>query len=201
MHKAVVVALVTVFSFVGGIGSVAAAPTQAAPETGTGIGQRVPPFTAELLDVSGAKPRSAPFDSHKTKHVTAYIFVGTHCPATQAYVERLAQLQKTYKSKGVDILYIYPNHEDTADMKVAFHKEKKLSGRLIDDQGGKLARLFGAQRTSEVFVTDKKGIIVYHGAIDDSRDPSGVKQHYLTTALDQTLAGKPVLTASSQVFA
>ena len=72
---------------------------------------------------------------------------------------------------------------------------------LIDDQGAQLARLFNAQRTTEIFVVSKDGVIVYHGGIDDSRDPGAVKQRYLATALDQLLGGKPITTAESQVFA
>lgn len=169
--------------------------------TGTGIGQRLPQFTAQLIDVSGAKPQTTEFDSHKTKQATVYIFVGTHCPATAAYAERLTQLEKTYKAKGIDFIYIYPNREDTSDAKLAFHGEKKFTARVIDDQEAKLARLFDAKRTTELFLVNKDGIVVYHGAIDDSRDAAAVKQHYLATALNELLAGKPITTASSDVFA
>jgi hypothetical protein len=64
-----------------------------------------------------------------------------------------------------------------------------------------VAHVLGAQRTSELFVADKKGVVVYHGAVDDSRDPNAVKQRYLAPALDETLAGKAVTTPASQVFA
>ncbi len=179
----------------------AASPDKTDVATGTGIGQRLPQFTAQIIDVSGAKPKTTEFDSRKTKQATVYIFVGTHCPATAAYAERLAQLEKTYKAKGIDFIDIYPNREDTSDAKLAFHAEKKFTARVIDDQGAKLARLFDAKRTTELFVVNKDGIIVYHGAVDDSRDPGDVKQHYLATALDELLAGKPITTASSDVFA
>lgn len=167
--------------------------------TGTQIGQRLPQFTAPAIDVSSGK--TVEFDSHKTNHSTVYIFVGTHCPATAAYAERLTQLEKTYAPKGVDFVYLYPNNEDTKETAVAFHNDEKLTGQLIHDKGAQLARLFKAQRTSELFLVNKDGVIVYHGAIDDSRDPSGVKQRYLATALDELLAGKPITTASSQVSA
>ena len=166
--------------------------------TGTEIGQRLPQFTAPAIDASG---KTLEFDSHKTTRPTIYIFVGTHCPATGAYAERLTDLEKSYAPKGDDFVYLYPNREDTQEAAAAFHKEKKFTGRLIYDQGAQLARLFKAQRTSELFLVNKDGVIVYHGAIDDSRDPSAVKEHYLAKALDELLAGKPITTASSQVFA
>jgi peroxiredoxin len=167
--------------------------------TGTEIGQRLPQFTAPAIDVASGK--TVEFDSRKTTRPTIYIFVGTHCPATGAYAERLTELEKSYASKGVEFVYLYPNREDTQEAAVAFQKEKKFTGRLIHDQGAQLARLFKAQRTSELFLVNKDGVIVYHGAIDDSRDPGAVKQRYLASALDELLAGKPITTASSQVSA
>ena len=182
--------------------SVAFAATDAkAPAEGTGIGDRVPAFTAPAIDLSGTQPKTADFDSHKTTRATAYVFVGCTCPATNAYAERLTQLEHTYAPKGVDFLFLYPNKNDTTEEKLAFHKQKQFTGRLIDDEGGKLAHLFKATRTSELFLTDKKGIVVYHGAIDDSRDPAQVKQRYLANALDEMIAGKPVTTSMSEVFA
>ena len=40
-----------------------------------------------------------------------------------------------------------------------------------------------------MFVFDRDRRLVYHGAIDDNRDETGVSQHYLRDALDAVLAG------------
>jgi peroxiredoxin len=168
---------------------------------GTAIGQRVPQLAAEIIDVKGAKPRTAKFDSHKARRITAYVFVGTTCPATNAYVDRFKDLEHRYGPKGVDFIYIYPNGNDSHDTQIAFHKAKGFAGPLIDDHGAHLAQLFGAKRTTEIFVADKQGIIVYHGGVDDSREPRAITQHYLSTALDQLLARKPITTSTTDVFA
>jgi hypothetical protein len=61
------------------------------------------------------------------------------------------------------------------------------------DNNAVLAGAFGASRTPECFLFDKNGILVYHGAIDDSPgDPSSVKRQHLQTAIDEMIAGKPV---------
>jgi hypothetical protein len=198
MRKSIAITLISV---TGWIGAAAANPEKTTPEVGTGIGQRVPRLSAQTLDVTGEKAKPGEFDSHRTERVTAYIVVGTKCPATQAYADRLQHLEKDYHARGVDFVYIYPNREDTLEAKIAFHKEKKLIGSLIDDQRGKIARQLAAQRTSEVFVTDRKGVIVYHGAIDDARDATAVQKRYLAAALDETLAGKAVTVPTSQVLA
>jgi hypothetical protein len=61
------------------------------------------------------------------------------------------------------------------------------------DDNAVLAGAFGASRTPECFLFDKNGILVYHGAIDDSPgDPSSVKRHHLQAAIDEMIVGKPV---------
>ena len=61
------------------------------------------------------------------------------------------------------------------------------------DDNAVLAGAFGASRTPECYLFDKNGILVYHGAIDDSPgDPSSVKRHHLQAAIDEMIDGKPV---------
>jgi hypothetical protein len=165
------------------------------------VGKKVQAFTATTLDVKTDPPQRAAFDSAKVTKTTAYIFVGTGCPATNAYAERFSQLAATYSAKGIDIVYLYPNRDDTPEAKITFHKSKQLGGRLIDDQGGAIAHLFDAHRTTEIFLAKADGTIVFHGAVDDSREAANVKQRYFAPAADELLAGKPVTVSSSPVFA
>lgn len=175
---------------------------QAPTTPSAAIGKPLPRIEAELIDVSGKAEKKTRFDSSKTKHVTVYVAVGTHCPSTQAYSERLAELSTMYAKKKVDFLFVYPDRNDDHAAQVAFHRQKSFGGKLIDDKGGRIAHLLGAQRTTEVFVVDKQGMLVFHGSVDDSRDdPRTVKQHYAAEAIDAALAGKPVSIASTQVFA
>jgi hypothetical protein len=61
------------------------------------------------------------------------------------------------------------------------------------DDNAVLAGAFGASRTPECFLFDKNGVLIYHGAIDDSPgDPSSVKRHHLQAAIDEMVAGQPV---------
>ncbi|HYD47842.1 MAG TPA: redoxin domain-containing protein [Terriglobales bacterium] len=166
------------------------------------IGKQVPAFEADLIELAGDSEKVHKFDSHKNGKVVAYIIVGTRCPSTQAYAERMSKLAATFAPKGVEVIYVYPNRDDPREAKVAFHQSKRLGGRWIDDINGRVARLLGALRTTEVFITDTKGTLVYHGAIDDTRDdPNAVKQQYAAAALDQVLTNKAITTPASQVFA
>jgi hypothetical protein len=168
---------------------------------GTAIGERVPQFTADITSVKGATPQTSKFDSHKTKRISAYIFIGSTCPATNAYVDRFKEIERTYGPKGIDFIYLYPNANDTHDVQLAFHKEKGFAGPLIDDHGAHVAQLFKAKRTTEIFVADKKGIIVFHGGVDNSREPRAITERYLAPALGQLLAGQPITRSTTDVFA
>jgi peroxiredoxin len=57
------------------------------------------------------------------------------------------------------------------------------------DEDQSVARALGSERTPEVFLFDRDRRLVYHGAIDDSRDDRSVTRHYLREALDALLAG------------
>jgi peroxiredoxin len=169
---------------------------------GTGVGDKIPSFTAKAVDLSGAEPKTADVDSQKLARTTVYLFVGTQCPTTQAYVDRLRALEQEYDAKGIDFVYVYPNRTDTSEAKSAFHKERKLAGAMIDDEGAAIAKTLGAQRTAEAVVVGRDGEILYRGAIDDSaREPEEVNLRYVALALDEHLAGKPVSTKSAPVSA
>ena len=64
------------------------------------------------------------------------------------------------------------------------------------DGDGKVGRLYGAKRTPEMYVINKEGLLVYHGAIDDKKtpDPADIPgaKNFVAAALDDVLAGKPV---------
>lgn len=151
--------------------------------------------------MSGAEPVGRPLDSRQAKGVTAYVFLGTQCPATKAYLERLRALERAYGPKGVTFVFVYPNRTDPSEEKIGFHRSAKLAGPLVDDQGARLARAFAAQKTSEVVLVAKDRTIVYRGGIDDAREPAAVKARHLETALDEHLAGRAVTAPTSQVNA
>ena len=78
-------------------------------------------------------------------------------------------------------------------------KEKGFNFPYLHDATQGVARAYGAERTPEVFVFDKHGVLRYHGAIDDNYDnPSAVKEVYLRSALDAVLAGQTPKIAQTQ---
>src|SRR5262245_49138904 len=68
------------------------------------IGDKAPDF--RLPGVDGKDHTLADFEKSK---LLAIIFTCNHCPTAQAYEERLIQLHRDYKDKGVALVAISPN--------------------------------------------------------------------------------------------
>jgi thiol-disulfide isomerase/thioredoxin len=195
LMKAAVIAVVLAFFF-----SAAADAKVAAPVEGTAVGQQLPAFKAATTILAGKKIKAGTWRSRKTRRPTVYMVVGTECPTTKAYMPRAHDLEQAYAAK-VDFVFVYPNNNDTTDEKRAFHAAEQLAGPLIDDQGAAIAKALGAHKTSEIVIADKRGVVLYRGAIDDSKDAAKVAKRYVATALDEHLSGKAVTTTVSDVQA
>jgi hypothetical protein len=79
-------------------------------------------------------------------------------------------------------------------------QEHAFAFDYLYDEPQAVARALESERTPEVFVYDRERRLRYHGAIDDSRDETGVSQRYLRDALDAVLAGDdPAVTETPPV--
>ncbi len=125
-------------------------------------------------------------------------FVGTECPLVAQYASRLQELAGKYKDAKVAFLAIDANQQDSLAELAAFARTHKLEIPVLKDAGNKVADAFGAERTPEVFVLDQDRRVVYHGRIDDQFtygiQRTAAEQNYLTTALDQLVAGEKIAT-------
>lgn len=123
------------------------------------------------------------------------IFSCNHCPYVRAWEDRMVAFQSAYADKGVQLIAINSNDasqypEDNFENMKLRAREKKFNFPYLRDEDQKVANLYGAQRTPEVFVFDRDSILRYHGAIDDNYDdPDAVKQHHLRDALDALSSG------------
>ena len=87
---------------------------------------------------------------------------------------------------------------DSPDEMAAHAKAKGYTFPYAVDANSELADAFGATRTPHVFLFAAKLKLAYRGAIDDSRDASEVKQHYLSDAIDAVAGGKLVAIQSTK---
>jgi peroxiredoxin len=141
---------------------------------------------------------SADFNSLKGD-LTVVAFISTQCPISNDYNERMIALQNDYGKKA-RFIFVNSNSTESAETVAAHAKQAGFNFPVYKDAGNAVADRFGAQVTPEMFVIDKSGTIVYHGFIDDARNPARVTTQGLRLALDAVLAGKPVAAAETKAF-
>lgn len=134
------------------------------------------------------------------KKATVLVFISTQCPVSNDYNERMAQLASSYAARGVQFVGINANSTEETSAIAAHARQNDFSFPVLKDEGNKVADQFQAQVTPEVFLVNEKGVLVYHGPIDDNRDASQAKEKYLTNAIDALLAGKTVPAAGKKAF-
>jgi peroxiredoxin len=137
---------------------------------------------------------------YKKSKAIVLIFVSTQCPVSNAYNERMAELQKKYSNKSVTFLGINSNKEEkVSDIKS--HAEKNKFGfPVLKDENNKIADKIEASVTPEVYILNPDLEILYHGRIDDSKDAGNVSSNDAAAALDEILAGKKVSIARTKAF-
>jgi peroxiredoxin len=167
-----------------------------APETQ--VGKRIDRFA--LKDTTG---KTWSLAALKDSKAVVVVFLGTQCPINNAFVPRLAELHRTYSTKGVQFLAINSNRQDTPKQIADHVKEYKIPFPVLRDEASAVAGRFGARRTPEAFILDAERKVRYQGRIDDQfgigfQRPQPTR-HDLAVALDELLAGKPVSQPSTPV--
>lgn len=165
-----------------------------APAEGYEVGDKATDF--KLKNVDGSWVSLSDYDNARGFIV---IFTCNHCPYSQAYEDRIIELDKKYKDKGYPVIAINPNDpelypEDSYENMQTRAKEKGFTFPYLLDAGQEIYPQYGATRTPHVFLLDKKEgnyIVKYIGAIDDNyQDAGAVDKPYLENAVDALLAGK-----------
>ncbi len=154
------------------------------------LADRAPSFA-----LPGTDGRDHSLDDYRDARVLVLIQSCNHCPYVQAWEQRIVALQRAYGDRGVRVVAINSNDvstypEDSFEEMVGRAEREGFNFDYLYDEDQSVARALGGERTPEVFVFDTERRLVYHGAIDDSRDETAVTQHYLRDALDAILEGR-----------
>lgn len=129
-------------------------------------------------------------------------FLGTECPLAKLYAQRLSEIDNQYRDRGVRLVGVISNRQDSLQKIGAFVDRQSLPYPVLKDPGNRFADRLGAERTPEVFVFDGERQLRYWGRIDDqygigySRDQADKRE--LVSALDDLLDGRPVATAQTR---
>jgi peroxiredoxin len=150
---------------------------------------------APQFDLPGVDGQNHSLDSYADTEVLVLVQSCNHCPYVQAWEDRLSAIARDYAGRGVRVVAVNSNDaehypEDSFDEMRTRASARGFSFDYLYDEPQAVARELGSERTPEVFVYDRDRRLVYHGAIDDSRDETAVTQRYLRDALDAVLEGR-----------
>jgi peroxiredoxin len=184
--------------------SLAASPALAEVKTGSAA----PDFTA--TDSISGKPFS--LGDFKGKHVVLE-WTNFGCPFVKKYYSKgdMQQLQKAAAKE--EVVWITINSSatgleghlaDDAAAKQALTERNASPAHFVRDETGAIGKHYAAKTTPHMYVIDAKGTLVYQGAIDSK--PSAAQSdianatNYVTQALAELKAGKPVSVPSTQPY-
>ncbi|MFG0295756.1 MAG: redoxin domain-containing protein, partial [Maioricimonas sp. JB045] len=134
----------------------------AAAEKSSALGRHIGNF--ELPDALGALHT---LDQYADSPLVVVAFVGVECPIARLYAPRLEQLARDYADRGVTVLAIDANRQDSLTDLQKYVNNHGLSIPVLKDSGNSVADRFGALRTIETYILDQKRVVRYHGRIDD----------------------------------
>jgi peroxiredoxin len=161
------------------------------------IGAAAPTFQLTTLD---GKPFSLTEAARGHKAVVV-MFIATKCPYSNAYNDRMRKMAQEYAARDVLFVGINSNSTEPADEVRAHAKEHGFSFPLMKDPDNKVADLYDARHTPEVYLVDPSGKLRYHGRIDENYDhPDKVSSPDLRNALDALLNGQPIAKAETKAF-
>lgn len=166
-------------------------PAEESSRTATAIGKQLAGFS--LQDYRG---RVYTLEDFRDRQLLVLAFLGTDCPLAKQYGVRLAELDRRYGPKGVAIVGVNSNVQDSPAEIAAYARRLKIEFPILKDVGNRLADQLGAQRTPEVVLLDANCVVRYQGRIDDQFGIGVVRaapeRRYLEEAIEELLSGKEV---------
>jgi peroxiredoxin len=177
-----------------------------AAEAALAPGAGAPDFT--LTDIQG---KEHSLSGYKGKYVILE-WTNYDCPFVKKHygAGNMQALQKKAAADGAVWLSVCSSapgkqgHFSLDEWKERSSAQKAAAAAILLDPDGKVGRLYDAKTTPHLFLISPEGVLLYMGGIDDkpSADPADIPgaTNYLTQALEQAKAGKPVEPAATKPY-
>lgn len=165
------------------------------------IGSAIPNAGTKMKDISG---KEVSFKDAMKENGLLVMFSCNTCPVVHKYESRTVESCKKALDNKIGVILLNSNEAyrekgDSYDDMKDYAKKLGYGWNYVVDQNSAMADAFGATRTPEIFLFDKSGKLVYHGAIDDnSSGPDEVTRKHLSIAMDELVAGKEVSTKTTR---
>jgi peroxiredoxin len=172
--------------------------------------------SAPYFSLPGVDGKTYTLDSFSTGKILVIIFTADHCPTAQAYEDRMIDLYREFKPKGVEFVLISPNNPGAvcleeigySDLGDSF-EEMKIRAKdkgfpmpyLYDGDKQETAKAYGPTSTPHVFIFDSHRKLRFCGRIDEMENPyNKAVQHDTRNAIVALLEGKPVTVEKTKTF-
>jgi thioredoxin-related protein len=159
------------------------------------IGSPIPSPEVKMKDISGTE---VSFKEAQKKNGLMVMFSCNTCPVVKRYQSRTLEVCKYASGKDIGVILLNSNEatrddgDSYNDMK-QYAKEQHYNFNYVLDNNSVMANAFGANRTPEIFLFNKEGKLVYHGAIDDNvNGPDQVTRKHAIIAIDEMIGGKDI---------
>ena len=129
------------------------------------------------------------------------ISYGVGCPISRSLVPHIKALKAAYADKGVEVLLLDSNLQDSHEAVRKETAEFALDLPVLMDVNQLVGEQLGVTRTGEFFVIDPKTWkVTYRGPLDDrlsyGTQKASATHSWTADAIDATLAGRPAMAAS-----
>src|SRR6185437_16735941 len=122
------------------------------------VGKTIENF--KLQDYLGSWHELKDFSDHRAVVV---VFLGAECPLAKLYAPRLVELAKEYGPRGAAFVGIDANQQDSLAEIARYADAHGIDFPLLKDPGNRVADQFGAVRTPEAFLLDRRRVVRYWG--------------------------------------
>lgn len=161
-----------------------------------GVGRWVP--NLKMTDLSG---NTVPLSKRMGSVATVLVMRDAGCPLCKKVGPTLAELEEAYAGKGVRFIYVNSSKVDDAAAMSGEVENYGFRGDYVSDKEGAIAGALGARTTTEAYVLDAAGTVVYRGAVDDrlglSANRPAADHAFLADALDAVIGGETIKVKAS----
>ena len=165
------------------------------------IGSPIPKPEAKMKDVSGPE---ISFRDVLKRNGLLVMFSCNTCPVVRKYQSRTLETGKFAMENEIGVIILNSNEAtredgDSYDDMKEYAKVQGYKFNYVVDDRSAMADAFGATRTPEIFLFDKTGTLVYHGAIDDNANgPDKVTRQHAKIAMEEMVSGRTVSTSTTR---
>lgn len=155
------------------------------------VGAIAPGF--EVTTIEGRRFSLA--EAEKTHSGVVVLFISTICPYSNYYNDLIRDMAAEFGKKGVLFVGVNSGRLETAEEARSHALRHGHRFDIIKDPDDRIADLFDARRTPEVFLLDSRGTLRYHGRI-----ASKISSPDLKSAIEAFLDGQPIRPAETKAF-